>query len=114
MIVGPTNQLANDAKKLCEWYIVKPAYWDEDNIKTNLQKNGSIGSSANVKLSDLRNADGSVKYRVAIDTNAQKVTFHNMSGNAISQKFIVSIPVSVQTKWGKFTQMVDITVVPNK
>ena len=81
---------------------------------TNLQKNGSIGSSANVKLSDLRNADGSVKYRVAIDTNAQKVTFHNMSGNAISQKFIVSIPVSVQTKWGKFTQMVDITVVPNK
>ena len=114
MIVGPTNQLANDAKKLCEWYIVKPAYWDEANIKTNLQKNGSIGSSANVKLSDLRNADGSVKYRVAIDTNAQKVTFHNMSGNAISQKFIVSIPVSVQTKWGKFTQMVDITVVPNK
>ena len=113
-IVGPTNQLANDAKKLCEWYIVKPAYWDEDNIKTNLQKNGSIGANANVKLSDLKNADGSDKYRVVIDTEHQKVIFHNMSGNAISQKFIVSIPVSVQTKWGKFTQMVDITVVPNK
>ena len=112
MIVGPTPD--REAAALCEWYIVKPAYWDEANIKTNLQKNGSIGSSANVKLSDLKNADGSVKYRVAIDTNAQKVTFHNMSGNAISQKFIVSIPVSVQTKWGKFTQMVDITVVPNK
>ena len=113
-IVGPTNQLANDAQKLCEWYIVKPAYWDKANIKTNLQKNGSIGANANVKLSDLKNADGSDKYRVTIDTEAQTVTFHNMSGNAISQKFIVSIPVSVQTKWGKFTQMVDITVVPNK
>ena len=114
MIVGPTKKLDKDAAALCKWYIVKPAYWDEANIKTNLQKNGSIGSSANVMLSDLKNADGTVKYRVAIDTNAQTVTFHNMSGNAISQKFIVSIPVSVQTKWGKFTQMVDITVVPNK
>lgn len=112
IIVGPTPD--REAAALCEWYIVEPAYWDEANIKTNLQKNGSIGSSANVKLSELKNADGSPKYRVAIDTNAQKVTFHNMSGNAISQKFIVSIPVSVQTKWGKFTQMVDITVVPNK
>ena len=113
-IVGPTKQLDKDYEALCKWYIVDPAEWDEANIKANLQKNGSIGSSANVKLSDLKNADGSVKYRVAIDTKAQKVTFHNMSGNAISQEFIVSIPVSVQTKWGKFTQMVDITVVPNK
>ena len=114
MIVGPAKQLDKEAAALCKWYIVEPAQWDVANIKTNLQKNGSIGSSANVKLSDLKNADGTVKYRVAIDTQAQKVTFHNMSGNAISQKFIVSIPVSVQTKWGKFTQMVDITVVPNK
>ena len=112
MIEGPTPD--REAAALRKWYIVEPAYWDEANIKTNLQKNGSIGANANVKLSDLKNANGSVKYRVAIDTEAQKVTFHNMSGNAISQKFIVSIPVSVQTKWGKFTQMVDITVVPNK
>lgn len=112
IIVGPNAD--REAAALRTWYIVEPAEWDEDNIKTNLQKNGSIGANANVKLSELKNADGSPKYRVAIDTNAQKVTFHNMSGNAISQKFIVSIPVSVQTKWGKFTQMVDITVVPNK
>ena len=112
-IVGPKTD-GEEAEALRTWYIVKPAYWDEDHIKTNLQKNGSIGANANVKLSELKNADGSPKYRVAIDTEAQKVTFHNMSGNAISQKFIVSIPVSVQTKWGKFTQMVDITVVPNK
>lgn len=111
-IVGPKTD-GEEAEALRTWYIVKPAYWDEDNIKTNLQKDGSIGAK-NVKLSDLKNADGSVKYRVAIDTKAQKVTFHNMNGNAISQEFIVSIPVSVQTKWGKFTQMVDITVVPNK
>ena len=112
IIVGPNAD--GDAAALRDWYIVEPASWDAANIKTNLQKNGSIGANANVKLSELKNADGSPKYRVAIDTNAQKVTFHNMSGNAISQKFIVSIPVSVQTKWGKFTQMVDITVEPNK
>ena len=112
IIVGPNAD--REAAALRDWYIVEPAEWDEANIKTNLQKNGSIGANANVKLSELKNADGSPKYRVAIDTNAQKVTFHNMSGNAISQEFIVSIPVSVQTKWGKFTQMVDIPVEPNK
>ena len=111
-ILGPTNQLHAQAAALCKWYIVKAPFWDEANIKTNLQKNGTIGSSVNQKLSDLKNADGSAKYRVVVDGTAQTVTFHNMSGNAISQPFQISIPVSVKTKWGTFTQNVIINVKP--
>ena len=111
-ILGPANQLHAEAAALRTWYIVKAPFWDQANIKTNLQKNGTIGSSVNQKLSELKNADGSAKYRVVVDGTAQTVTFHNMSGNAISQPFQISIPVSVKTKWGTFTQNVIINVKP--
>ena len=111
-ILGPANQLHAEAEALRTWYIVKDPVWDETNIKTNLQKNGTIGSSVNQKLSDLKKADGKAKYRVVVDKDAQTVTFHNMSGNAISQPFQISIPVSVETKWGTFTQNVIINVKP--
>ena len=111
-ILGPANQLHAEAAALRTWYIVKAPFWDQANIKTNLQKNGTIGSSVNQKLSELKNADGSAKYRVVVDGTAQTVTFHNMSGNAISQPFQISIPVSVETKWGTFTQNVIINVKP--
>ena len=111
-ILGPAIQLHAEAEELRTWYIVKDPVWDETNIKTNLQKNGTIGSSVNQKLSDLKKADGKAKYRVVVDNEAQTVTFHNMSGNAISQPFQISIPVSVKTKWGTFTQNVIINVKP--
>ena len=111
-ILGPANQLHAEAEALRTWYIVKAPFWDQANIKTNLQKNGTIGSSVNQKLSELKNADGSAKYRVVVNGTAQTVTFHNMSGNAISQPFQISIPVSVETKWGTFTQNVIINVKP--
>lgn len=111
-ILGPANQLHAEAEALRTWYIVKAPFWDQANIKTNLQKNGTIGSSVNQKLSELKNADGSPKYRVEVNGTAQTVTFHNMSGNAISQPFQISIPVSVETKWGTFTQNVIINVKP--
>ena len=111
-ILGPANQLHAEAAALRTWYIVETPFWDQANIKTNLQKNGTIGSSVNQKLSELKNADGSPKYRVVVDGTAQTVTFHNMSGNAISQPFQISIPVSVKTKWGTFTQNVIINVKP--
>ena len=111
-ILGPANLLHAEAAALRTWYIVETPFWDQANIKTNLQKNGTIGSSVNQKLSDLKNADGSAKYRVVVDGTAQTVTFHNMSGNAISQPFQISIPVSVKTKWGTFTQNVIINVKP--
>ena len=111
-ILGPVSQLHAEAANLRNWYIVEDPFWDQANIKTNLQKNGTIGSSVNQMLSDLKNADGSAKYRVVVDGTAQTVTFHNMSGNAISQPFQISIPVSVKTKWGTFTQNVIINVKP--
>ena len=111
-ILGPANQLHAEAEALRTWYIVETPFWDQANIKTNLQKNGTIGSSVNQKLSELKNADGSPKYRVVVNGTAQTVTFHNMSGNAISQPFQISIPVSVKTKWGTFTQNVIINVKP--
>ena len=111
-ILGPAKQLHTEAASLRNWYIVKTPFWDQNNIKTNLQKNGTIGSSVNQKLSDLKNADGLAKYRVVVDGTAQTVTFHNMSGNAILQPFQISIPVSVKTKWGTFTQNVIINVKP--
>ena len=111
-ILGPANQLHAEAAALRTWYIVETPFWDQANIKTNLQKNGTIGSSVNQKLSELKNADGSPKYRVVVNGTAQTVTFHNMSGNAISQPFQISIPVSVKTKWGTFTQNVIINVKP--
>ena len=111
-ILGPANQLHAEAAALRTWYIVETPFWDQANIKTNLQKNGTIGSSVNQKLSELKNADGSAKYRVVVNGTAQTVTFHNMSGNAISQPFQISIPVSVKTKWGTFTQNVIINVKP--
>ena len=96
----------NDLKK---WYVVEIPYWDDTQIMTNLKKDGSIGSSCDTPLSSLRNADGSVKYRVEVIQN-DKVTFHNMSDNAISQNFWISIPVTVKTKWHTFTQKINIEV----
>ena len=111
-ILGPATLLHAEAAALSKWYIVETPIWDQANIKTNLQKNGTIGSSVNQMLSELKNADGSPKYRVVVNGTAQTVTFHNMSGNAISQPFQISIPVSVKTKWGTFTQNVIINVKP--
>lgn len=109
-ILGPANQLDREAAALRNWYIVETPFWDEANIKTNLTANGGISANCDTKLSSLKNADGTVKYRVAIDQVNNKVAFHNMSGNAISQDFKISIPVVVKTKWETKTLYVEITV----
>ena len=99
------------AAKLKTWYRAENAVWNVAEAKTNLQKDGSIGSSCNVKLSDIKGTDGNKKYEVTYKSNA--ILFHNMSGNAISQAFKISVPVTVSTKWGNLTQNVVIEVVPN-
>ena len=117
-VLGPNKtgeSTSNDIKEaLKSWYVVSDAYWDTSNAVTNLTKNGSISSSTNhsswTKLSDLKGADGKVKYTLKHNASAGTVTFHNMSGNAIAQSFKVAIPVKVTTKWGKFTKYVEITV----
>ena len=99
------------AAKLKTWYRAENAVWNVAEAKTNLQKDGSIGSSCKVKLSDIKGTDGNKKYEVTYKSNA--ILFHNMSGNAISQAFKISVPVTVSTKWGNLTQNVVIEVVPN-
>ena len=117
-VLGPNkkDESTSDALKaeLKSWYIVSDANWDTSNAVTNLTKDGSISSSTNhsswTKLSDLKGADGKVKYTLKHNATAGTVTFHNMSGNAIAQSFKVAIPVKVTTKWGNFTKYVEITV----
>ena len=117
-VLGPNKTgetTSNDLKsELKSWYIVSDANWDTSNAVTNLTKDGSISSSTNhnswTKLSDLKGADGKVKYTLKHSATAGTVTFHNMSGNAIAQSFKVAIPVKVTTKWGNFTKYVEITV----
>ncbi|MDE6355521.1 MAG: hypothetical protein K2L56_10800, partial [Prevotella sp.] len=101
------------------WYGMntsKPVVYDVNNAKTNIQKNGTIGNDCNVKLSDIKNADGTPKYSVSVTnpyTKDAKVNFHNLSGNAIGQEFKISIPVTVETKWQTLNATLVVKVQPN-
>ena len=101
------------------WYGMntsKPVVYDVNNAKTNIQKNGTIGNDCNVKLSDIKNADGTPKYSVSVTnpyTKDVKVNFHNLSGNAIGQEFKISIPVTVETKWQTLNATLVVKVQPN-
>ena len=107
---NPVNNTA-----LVAWYGVQTPVYDVANAKTNIQKNGTIGSSCNVKLSDIKNADNTVKYSVEVNgTGASTtVTFHNLSGNAIGQSFKIEIPVKITTKWQSMSAKVVVVVKPN-
>lgn len=107
---NPVNNTA-----LVAWYGVQTPVYDVANAKTNIQKNGTIGSSCNVKLSDIKNADNTVKYSVGVNgTGASTtVTFNNLSGNAIGQSFKIEIPVNITTKWQSMSAKVVVVVKPN-
>lgn len=107
-VIGGAND--NVVASLKNWYGVENVVWNVDEAKTNLQKNGTIGSSCNVKLSDIKGANGLKKYDISHKNDA--ILFHNMSGNAISKAFKVSVPVIVKTKWVTLVQNVEITVEP--
>ncbi len=101
------------------WYgmsTTAPVVYDIANAKTNIQKNGTIGSNCNVKLSEIQNADGTPKFSVSVTnpyTKDAKVNFHNLSGNAIGQEFKISIPVTVETKWQTLNATLVVKVQPN-
>lgn len=98
--------------ELVEWYGVKDPVYDIANAMTNIQKDGTIGSACNVRLSDIRNSDGTPKYTVSVDDAKNVVKFYNMSGNAIGQEFKIEIPVTVETKWQTMTAKIVVTVKP--
>lgn len=97
------------------WYGVADPVYDVANAKTNIQLNGTIGSSCNVKLSNIKNANNSPKYTVAVEgTGASTVVkFHNLSGNAIGQSFKIEIPVKINTKWQSMNAKLVVVVKPN-
>jgi len=99
-------------KVLCGWYGFEDVKYDIANAKTNIQKNGTIGSVCNVNLKDIQNANGTPKYTVSVSSDNKKVTFNNMSGNAIGQSFKIEVPVVITTKWQIFTQKLVITIKP--
>ena len=110
------NKTTNSETKpaLVAWYKVSTPVYDVANAKTNISLNGSIGSACTTKLSDLKNSNGTQKYTVAVDPATSKVTFHNMSGNAIGQFFKIEIPVTVTTKWQDgMTAKIVVTVKPS-
>ena len=110
------NKTTNSETKpaLVAWYKVSAPVYDVANAKTNISLNGSIGTACTTKLSDLKNSNGTQKYTVAVDPATSKVTFHNMSGNAIGQSFKIEIPVTVTTKWQDgMTAKIVVTVKPS-
>lgn len=112
------NKTGKDAVNnavLVKWYGFEEPVYTTDAAKTNIQKNGSIGSACNVLLSDIKNADGTKKYDVEISGTGgdTKVIFKNMSGNAIGQEFKIEIPVTIKTKWQDMEAKVIVTVKPN-
>lgn len=110
------NKTTNSETKpaLVAWYKVSTPVYDVANAKTNISLNGSIGTACTTKLTDLKNSNGTQKYTVAVDPATSKVTFHNMSGNAIGQSFKIEIPVTVTTKWQDgMTAKIVVTVKPS-
>ena len=102
--------------ELIAWYGVKDPVYDVNNAMTNIQKDGTIGANCNVKLSDIKNADGSKKYTVTVTNQGNgnaKVNFNNLSGNAIGQEFKISIPVTINTKWQTIEATLVVKVQPN-
>lgn len=112
------NKTGNSAVNntiLVKWYGFEVPVYSTAKAMTNIQKNGTIGSACNVLLSDIKNADGSKKYDVAVSGTggSTKVTFTNLAGNAIGQEFKIEIPVSIKTKWQDMEAKVIVTVKPN-
>ncbi len=112
--VNPEEDLA-PVPGLAAWYglnTTTPVVFDITNAKTNIKTDGSIGSTCETKLSDIKNSDRSAKYTVEMSTDNDKVVFHNMSGNAIGQSFKIEIPVKVATKWQTLVGKIVVTVNP--
>lgn len=100
-------------KTLVAWYGVEGIEYLTSEAKTNIQLNGSIGSSCNVPLTSIKNADGTPKYNVSVNTKTSEITFYNKSGNAIGRSFKIQIPVRVKTKWQVMPATITITVQPS-
>ena len=99
------------------WYIVGTPNYDLANAKTNLQKDGSIGTACNTKITELKNSEGQQYWQIAlIDcADGQKhFQFQNLHGNTLQQPVKIQFDVTIDTKWLKdIKYTVTVTVKPN-
>lgn len=103
---------------LKKWYIVgDPDYSDLANAKTNYQKDGSIGTTCNVPVTDIKDSQGNQYWQIALITCADgqlHFQFKNQNGNALQQPIKIQFDVVLQTKWLRdIKYTVTVTVKPN-
>ncbi len=97
---------------LVDWYDVKKPQYDIEHATTNLQLNGSIGSSCNVLLSDIKKNEEAA-YQIKYDESNNQLIFENKSGSAISNSFQIDVPVTIKTKWqDAMAATVHVTILP--
>ena len=99
------------------WYIVGTPNYDLANAKTNLQKNGTIGSTCNVLISELTDSNGDKYWQIEniLCADGQlHFRFQNLHGNTLQQPVKIQFDVTIDTKWlKKIKYTVTVTVKPN-
>lgn len=104
---------------LDRWYIVGEPDFTTGlaNAKTNLQKNGTIGTTCDTKITDLKNSNGDQYWQIALIecADGQKhFQFQNLHGNTLQQPVKIQFDVTIDTKWLKgIKYTVTVTVKPN-
>ena len=102
----------NCDKTLRSWY---GYYWDGKNDiypYININEAKLEGKS----LSSYKNANGTPMYELKYDADAAhyganaKFWFFNNSGNAITEDLVITVPVTVDSKWRTWEETVTITV----
>lgn len=102
---------------LDDWYIVGIPNYDLANAKTNLQKNGTIGTTCDTKITDLKNSAGQQYWQIKniLCADGQlHFQFQNLHGNTLQQPVKIQFDVTIDTKWLKgIKYTVTVTVKPN-
>ena len=102
----------NCDKTLRSWY---GYYWDGKNDiypYININEAELDGKP----LNSYKNANGSPSYELKYEADEAnyganaKFTFYNNSGNAITKDLVITVPVTVDSKWRTWTETVTITV----
>ena len=102
----------NNDKTLRSWY---GYYWDGKNdIYPYININDAKLDGK--PLSSWKNENGSPSYELKYEADAThyganaKFTFFNNSGNAITKDLVITVPVTVDSKWRTWEETVTITV----
>ena len=125
----PDNTAANAKEKekytksLWDYYVVEDPKWNLDDAMTNLAKVGdNYVADADMEAEDAtisaktRFGEGALDFPKKADGTYDytKIVFKNVSGVPIESDVQIFIPVTVNHKWGTFTQYVSATLQPRQ